>query len=284
MSEEAAAIEDDGIVFDNDPPPGEEVATPESSPEEIEAKNLPEEKEGENLPEKTEGDAAPVAEKTADEIAAENEAIRQQAYEAREAKRQAKAQKEAEERAEAQRQQQPAQYADVPPPPDPYSDDYDQLVAERDRIIAQNAAAERDQLFLQQQQEAQYRKLQEEQQAKNEAMVASYNERITKLGVDKLELHKAASNIELMGISEEVFGRLMKDERGPELVTYLGNNLAELQKMNAMEPIDAAVYLATTIKPKAQRPPPVLTPPPVETPSGGGVTENEGYLQGVTFE
>lgn len=220
---------------------------------------------------------------TPEQQEAVNEAIGKKVAKQREAERQA--QEIQQQLAEAQRRLQ--QYEapvrpDIPPPPDPYEDDFAAKVAHRDAMIAK-AAQYDGQIAWQRQQEEQLR----EQAAAAErervrTMVNTYSETANKLGITADELKIAGAQIAPL-MPDRLAMRILNDEQGPEITVWLARNIAEADKMAHMSPEDAAVYLATVVKPKAKRAPPKLAPEPADRLTGASMKESGRGPRGAQY-
>ena len=101
-------------------------------------------------------------------------------------------------------------------------------------------------------------------------------------------LETAGERIHTYGVNPQVVGHILGDDNGHHVTMYLSQNLQELDKINAMPPMQAAVYIENQIKPKAmpkrEAPPPV----PEDVIDGepvGGATGGDfgGLLKGATF-
>lgn len=183
------------------------------------------------------------------------------------------------------RAQQPqAQRPVVPPVPDPYDDNFDQLM--RDRDVAIEAAKEFD---LKQHQD-QIRQQQQQQQAVDEQQqqmvntAEAYSKRAADLNVSQQELQVAGQTVAAYGISNELTFFILDDDQGPLITTYLARNPEEIEVLNSMNPMQAAVHVATNVKAKATAAKPNNgAPPPAETLGGGGATPSKRGPSGATF-
>lgn len=174
----------------------------------------------------------------------------------------------------------------IPPPPDPYAEDYAEQTKVRDEAIARKAAHDAEQSRL----EASQQSAQEEAEtARDEAkieQVKSFDDNLVKLGMNPLEVKKAADTVVDYGVSEDLESFLLTDEEGPLFVQYLAQNPVEQSELNAMSAFQQFKYLEG-IRPKAQllKPKTSAAPDPGTELSGGGVPELEDpLLKGATFE
>lgn len=212
-----------------------------------------------------------------------NEAIGKKVAKQREAERQA--QEYQAQLAEAQKRLQ--QYEapvrpDIPPPPDPYEDNFAQKVAHRDAMIAKAAQFDAEINWRNTQEQQRQQQIAAEERAKVAKTVETYSEVATKLGITSEELAEAGSKIAPY-IPDRLALRILNDASGPEITTFLAKNLVELDKVTRMSPEDGAVYLETVIKPAAKRAPPKLAPEPTEKLSGASVKEKPRGPAGAVY-
>lgn len=245
-------------------------------------------KEAENVeipPVQPVAEEAPTEEAPKEEAEDENaKAIRDAAFKAREAKREAAEAKRQLEEAQRKLQEYEAPVRpDIPPPPDPYDDNFAQKVAHRDALIAQAARWDQQQAFVQQQ--AQQAKQEEfnRQQEKLRETVTAYSGTAEKLGIAAHELQQAGMTVAQYGINDDIANHILTDELGPSITVYLAKNPLEMDKLSVMSPIKAAAYIEANIKPKARKPPPTLAPEPIPSLKGSGMPEKDDTF-GATFE
>jgi hypothetical protein len=207
----------------------------------------------------------------------------QKAFEVREAKRNAEQLKEQLEAAQAQI---PAEVRpEVPDLPDPYDDNYQQALAQRDEAIRASANFDaKESLRAQQAQDATIQKQKEQQEVLTKT-VDDYAQRATKLGVNAQELQVAGGIVSQYGIDEQVVMHILNDEQGPLITKYLSQNPLAMETIRQSDPMSAAVYINNEIRQKASalgvREP--TAPDPVETLSGAGVAPGERGPKGATF-
>lgn len=193
----------------------------------------------------------------------------------------------AERRAEELAQYAPQQKApDIPPPPDPFSDNYDKEMEQYRASIAQRAQWD----ILERDRQAQHQRnelleAQRELEQRNK-VVASYAERSTKLGIKQTELQKAATTLQDYGIDMRLAQRIVKEDYGPGITLYLSKNPQVLADLQAMPYEDAIVTLSTTVKEAAKAARHARTPPPdpVNRDKGTGLREREMGPAGATYE
>lgn len=216
-----------------------------------------------------------------------DEAVGKKVFKLREKEREAEALKKRLEELEARvpKQQRPQ----VPQAPDPFAisdEEYRRQLQLRDQAVANAAAYDQQQRYLQEQQQ----KLQQEQAQKQHeefnTKVESYSARAVKLGMTPEELQLAGNTVQTYGISDEHARYLIDKEDGPLVTNYLSKNPLELEKLSSMTPEQGAVYLATAVSQKAAALKPKVnsTPDPLQTPHGSGTSPKPKGPVGATFE
>jgi len=175
-----------------------------------------------------------------------------------------------------QPQQQDPQRPAIPPMPDPFDDDFTEKMQARDKAVQEATRYDFEQQVRQQQQQA-------EQQARQQAAMQglqetaqAYSERAKKLGIKADELKIAGQQLGAAGLDANMVMHILQDEVGPKITTYLAQNYSELEKVKAMSPLKAAVYLENVIKPKATQKKGVQPPPPAGSVRGSGAAERIG--------
>lgn len=176
---------------------------------------------------------------------------------------------------------------DVPAAPDPYDDDFEVKLQERDELIRKAAEFDASQAVLQQQKEARAQEELQKQQEAFDQKLASYSDRAVKLGLDDQRLKAAAQKIEGFGIDPLLVDYLLDDDHGPIITTYLGENLIELDELNRIGRAKSIEKIAVEIKEKAKgafnvkKP---TAPDPVETLSGTGAAPKRAGPPGTIYE
>jgi len=174
---------------------------------------------------------------------------------------------------------------DIPPVPDPYEDNFAQKAAYRDAMIVRAA-----QFDYEQQQQAQFN-LQRAAQAKAEqeqeqlkTVVTTYSKTAEKMGITAEKLATAGSYVAQFGIPDNLAQHILLDDQGPAVTVYLADNPLELEKLVGMNPLRAAAYIESTIKPNARKAPPPVVPKPVDSVKGSGIAEKERGVPGTVYE
>lgn len=210
-------------------------------------------------------------------------AINRQHKKYRDAEREAQ---EYRQRLEALQQQLPQNTRpEVPPAPDPFDEDYEKKIQQRDDAIRK--AAEWD---ARQSAQLQWQQQQEQQAAQERAnqlrqTLTTYTQRATELGIKSEELQQAGNIVATMGVHDDVANFILADEKGPLITTYLAKHPGELEAMYGMTPVQAAVHIATKVKTKAESSHGITqAPPPPESLEGGGSPPRHRGPKGATFE
>lgn len=186
-----------------------------------------------------------------------------------------------------QRQQPESGEPQVPEPPNIWDDNYEEKIKQRDEAIIRHAEWRAEQKARQEYEQRQAYDQQQQEQQQLLSKVQTYTERAEKeYGIDPNDLQVAGNAVAQFGIPEQLTQYLLDDDAGPAVTMHLSRNLAELEQLNRMDPIRAAVYIATEIKPKATRNAKRRQPPPepTETPKGSSVPEKDRGPAGAVYE
>jgi len=195
-----------------------------------------------------------------DEIAkqeAVQKTINEKVFKQRQAERERdefKAKVEAYER--KQREEQEMLLQNVPPLPDPFDENYEEKIAQRDSILAKKAQYEWEQQFQQkqsqqQQEQAQRAKLEELQQK-----AVSYSARAKELGINQNELQEAANKVAQYQLNDDLVMEILSDKNGALITKYLAANPNDGYELATLSPYKQGVYLeqikakAGALKPK----------------------------------
>jgi len=173
----------------------------------------------------------------------------------------------------------------VPDMPDPYDENFESLAKQRDEAVQKAAAYDADQRVLQERGEAEALHRQQTQQKAIVDSVTEYSARAIKLGVSKDELQIAGQAVAEYGLSNDITQFILDDEEGPLITTYLAKNPVELDSLRGLTPLQAAVRIASTIKPNAvamKKTP--GAPPPADILSGQGTPPGKRGPKGATFK
>lgn len=217
-----------------------------------------------------------------------NKAINKKHFEAQQAKRElAEAQAKLREFEEMQRKAQAAQYENIPPVPDPFDDDYEKKLAEREHaLLAQARFKAQQETYLEQQQRLKQEQEFREAQEFN-TQVQNYGNRAKELGIEQGELKSAADVVATLGLSNDLVKFIIADKDGPLIVKYLAANQLDGIELAQANPYQAGAKLteikskALNLRPKASKAP----PPPTDI--VGKVAKDIGnhpLIKGAKFE
>lgn len=172
---------------------------------------------------------------------------------------------------------------DIPPPPDAWDDDYEDKISQRDEAIKKAAEYDARKLVEQQYQQQEQQRIQQAKQQELMTQVQAYSERAKSFGIDEVSLRDAGQRVAQYGISDDVASFILNDEEGPLITDYLAKNPLELERVRSMSPVQAGIYIATTVKPKTARTP-TKAPPPADVVDGKSAPARERGPKGATFE
>lgn len=209
-------------------------------------------------------------EKTESQIAQDKvqEVINKKHWEAKENERKyLAAQKELEQYKAQQQQDAP----EIPPVPDPFEDDYDLKLKQRDEAMRQRIAWETEQNYIarqnqqveQQKQETKARELYEKQ--------TTYTQRAKDLGISGEDLQKAGETVAHYGLNDGLVMEILGDNDGALITRHLAANPMEIEALNGMSPYQAAIYIER-MRPKLE----ALKPRRTKAPSPSTRLEGKG--------
>lgn len=169
----------------------------------------------------------------------------------------------------------------IPPLPDPFEDNYDTLMAERDKAIIEASEFDAREKLQQEAKENEAKEELKRQRSKFNEVATSYKGNAKKLGVTDATLTAAGQAVAASGINSQVAGFILQDEKGPLITAHLATNIDTLDKLVAMDPIRAAIFIENTIKPalKTSKRPPA----PADTLKGGGVVNKDDGPKGAIY-
>ena len=124
------------------------------------------------------------------------------------------------------------------------------------------------------------------QQAKLHETVKTYTERAVSSGIDEKTLFENGQIVAQAGLSDDLAGYILNDDKGPLITQYLAKNPLELDAISRMNPIQAGVFLEQNVKAKlnAMTKTKSSAPDPITTVSGNGLGKEESqHIKGGTF-
>ena len=173
----------------------------------------------------------------------------------------------------------------IPPMPDTFDDNFDTLLADRDKAIEQRAEFRATANVQQQQADAQQQtKLYEQQQRQIDAGNA-FAEKSRKLGYTDEDMGQSILALQNMGLDQGLQQGLVAHDNGPEVIDYLAKNPEALDQMRSMTSMQAGSYIATSIVPKALNVRKTTSAPePVGFINGGGSPDRPLGPVGAVFK
>lgn len=146
-----------------------------------------------------------------------------------------------------------------------------------DMVTYQNQLAQYSvkSFYESQQEQAQQKQATEQQQTK----LRQYAENAQKAGVDLDKLANAEKVLNQYRLDPQLANYLMTDKAGPQVITYLADNPAELNDLLSTDPMTAAIKIATEVKAKALSTTPKVSKAPDPQPDigGGGALEVDDF-------
>lgn len=178
----------------------------------------------------------------------------------------------------------------IPDLPDPLSvsdTEYRSRLTAREEAIRQAAIFDARQQEVERQSRAAQADAEIARQESLAAEAENYVQRATRLGISQVELQAAGNIVGQFGLghpNHPLTQFLLTDEQGPQIVKHLASDLVTLQHLAQLNPVQAAVMIATQIKPKLTAKQVNSPPEPVSRPRSSGSTRREYGPKGATYE
>lgn len=174
----------------------------------------------------------------------------------------------------------------IPDAPDQFDDNFATLQANRELAIQQKAQFDHEQQLLTDSANRAAQAAVDKKNQEAETTRLGFVDRTKELGIDINTIDVAGKTLTSFGIGDELGSYLMKDADGPLIVNYLANNLQHLESVAGMSPMDAAVFIQTTVRPEAQKLKPKQTeaPDPAVILTGNGQPAKDLGPSGATYE
>lgn len=165
---------------------------------------------------------------------------------------------------------------EIPELPDPYDvsdEEYRRAIVERDKAIAERAEFKAAQKARDEREQFEARKRLEEKQKKDSEAARGYVERAKAFQIK--DYQRDAQTVASY-LSEDLQGYIVRQEHGPLISNYLAKNIDILDKVRSMNPIDAADFIASEVRPKVSGTRKTTSAPkPAEIVDGGGAPKKE---------
>ena len=179
-------------------------------------------------------------------------------------------------------QHQPAEPS-IPKAPDPFDDNYELLIHERDKAIEAKAAYDANQNLINQQRQYQAQQQQQQQQAEITTKLETYTSRAKAAGISEAKLQEAGNTVATFGISDNVVMAILDDQDGPLITQYLAGNPMEADSLRHMTDYQAAMFIHNKVRPQAAKFKPKTTnaPSPANRLQGNGVDPDNGKYKNL---
>ncbi|MEE4295716.1 MAG: hypothetical protein V2J20_03755 [Wenzhouxiangella sp.] len=206
-------------------------------------------------------DSAPSSEPQHEENSAdadEQKPVNQEAIDAAIARQHAKYREEQRKRMaleeELQRLRQASPSYDDPEPKivevDPYADDVQDLIKQRDESLRAHMAWQQRQRERQAQQSQYEQQRQLEQQQTAAQQAEQFFGKAAERKIDQEQLNQAVQTVGQYQLGHEVASYLMGDDKGPELVTSLSKNPVLLAELSMMSPTERILHIERNVRTK----------------------------------
>ena len=175
----------------------------------------------------------------------------------------------------------------VPEMPDIFDPQYDSKIAEREKALQRAAQIQAQKDYEARLDEQKRAEQQQSQQQQAQKWVTDMYTEAEKLGIEKDDLQKADHTVATFIKDQGLARFIISQKEAPLIINHLAKNAAELEHISALNPIDAAAYIASKVIPAAAKYKPNLSkaPDPLDIPDGKAAGKAKSpYLDGVTFE
>lgn len=180
--------------------------------------------------------------------------------------------------------QQPSR-PEIPAIPDPYDENFTDLLETRDKAINEAAQFDANQAQQQAAQQREAYAAQHQQRTELNESIQTYAGRAEKLGVSAAELEVAGNTVAAYGLPDVLAQHILADEQGPLITSYLAKNPNELEALRKLPLMQAGVHISTVIRDKVKAGQGISnTPEPVDGLGGGGAPPGKRGPAGAKFE
>lgn len=171
----------------------------------------------------------------------------------------------------------------VPQMPDQFDDNFDELMAERERRFRERVEYDLRQKLEDEKAQRGKDKLQAKKNDELLSRVSNYSDRALQQGITKEELQSIGSTLQQAGISEDLANFILDDNQGPLLGRYLADNPLELDELRHMPTAQAVIKLHSEVRGNISTSNNNITaaPDPVKGVSGKPATNSHPALRGV---
>ena len=176
----------------------------------------------------------------------------------------------------------------LPELPDPYSlsdEEYREAITQRDTRVQEIATFDANANAQAQYNQSLQAQAAQKQQEQIQTTVGGFNDNAKKHGIEAAELNQAINTVNQYGISEDLGLHIMGRNDGPLIAKFLAANPLELDNLNSVTPLQAAVMIETQIASKAAalKPRTTSAPDPLQPLQGGGSPPKERGPKGATY-
>ena len=186
-----------------------------------------------------------------------------------------------------QREEMAAKVGNIPTMPDPFDDDFDEKVKQRDEALINQANFNQQNQSFQAQQRHQQEQAQQAKNAKIQESMTNYSQKATEYGIKQEELQAAGNTVAQYGLSDDLVIHILGDADGPLITKHLAANPQEGFELAQMSPfmvgnfLDGIKQKAGALKPKTSN-----APKPSEDLQGRGHKPSSKYkhIGGAKFE
>jgi hypothetical protein len=225
----------------------------------------------------------PQVDEEAEKLSAFERKINKKTFELKQKEREAEEYKrKIEEYERQQREMEAAKFKDIPELPDPFDDDYEQKVRERDALLVQKAHFDAQQSYYLQQQQFQQQQKEQQQREAQTKLEQDFLANAKKVGAKDEEIVSVVSTLVQTGLNNDLGNAIMADPDGYLVAKHLAANPMEAYELNSMNPILAgAKYIEIKQKAVSLKPKTTSAPTPPKDIGGKGANPESGKYKFV---
>jgi len=172
----------------------------------------------------------------------------------------------------------------VPDAPDPYDDNFEQRLAERDAAVQAAATFDAQQQAQQAQRQQQAAQTLQTQQQVGLQKEQAFSERAKAGGISDADISTSIQTIAAYGgLGNELADFVLGNDQGPAITAHLAKNPGKILEIQGMSPMQGAVYLSSMV-PASVAPKTTGAPAPADSLGGGGTPPAGDGPPGATYE
>lgn len=145
-------------------------------------------------------------------------------------------------------------------------EEYHKQFQEFQKSLVEYTTAQAERNYEARQKQRQQEQEQQKFQQRQQEIVENYVDNALQNGITEEQLQYNEKVLQAFSVSNDLAEFLYSDDNGPKIVNHLVSNPETLQKLSAMTPMQAAVFIASEVKPQALSTKPKTTSAPDPVP------------------